>query len=51
MADFTASLTQSASTRSAISDSVESHLMAFAIENARLTGTVVDMEAYRKSLT
>ena len=51
MADFTASLTQSASTRSAISDSVESHLMAFAIEKARLTGTVVDMEAYRKSLT
>ena len=50
MEDFTSSLTQSAETRSSISRSVESHLMACAIEHARLTGTVVDMEEYRKSL-
>lgn len=50
MEDFTASLADSAETRSSISRSVESHLMACAIEHARLTGTVVDMEEYRKSL-
>ena len=36
--------------RSSISRSVESHLMACAIEESRLTGQVVDMEAFRKSL-
>ena len=36
--------------RSSISRSVESHLMAGAIEKARLTGTVVDMAQYRESL-
>ena len=51
MEDFTAGLLQhSADSRSSISRSVESHLMACAIEKARLTGTVVDMKAYRQSL-
>ena len=35
---------------SSISLSIESHLMAFAIEQARLTGTVVNMNQYRQSL-
>jgi len=52
MEDFTGSLSQqTGESRSSISRSVESHLMACAIEKARLTGTVVDMEEYRKSLT
>ena len=51
MADFTACMEQAASdSRSSISRSVESHLMAGAIEHARRTGTVVDMAAYRASL-
>ena len=51
MEDFTAGLLKNtADSRSSISRSVESHLMACAIEHARLTGTVVEMEAYRKSL-
>lgn len=51
MEDFSASLTQtSTDSRSSISKSVESHLMACAIEEARLTGTVVDLAAFRKSL-
>ena len=51
MEDFNASLTDaSAESRSSISRSVESHLMACAIEQARLTGTVVDMAEYRESL-
>ena len=51
MEDFTTSLTSSTSeTKSAISHSVESHLMACAIEQARLTGSVVDMAEFRKSL-
>ena len=33
--------------RSSISRSVESHLMAFAIEQARLNGTVVDMQTFK----
>jgi len=51
MEDFTASLTARNQTRSAISASVESHLMACAIEESRLSGTVVDMAQFRKSLT
>ena len=52
MADFTAGLkTDPGASRSAISHSVESHLMACAIEESRLTGTVVDMARYRESLT
>lgn len=51
MEDFSTSLqNETTESRSSISRSVESHLMACAIEQARLTGTVVDMEAYRKSL-
>lgn len=51
MEDFSASLNDSGESRSSISRSVESHLMACAIEEARLTGKVVDMAQYRKSLT
>jgi len=51
MEDFTTMLKQKESdSLSSISRSVESHLMACAIENARITGTVVDMKAYRQSL-
>ena len=51
MEDFTAGLQQNSSeSRSSISRSVESHLMACAIERSRITGTVVDMETYRNSL-
>ena len=51
MEDFTASLAFSTpETKSAISHSVESHLMACAIEQARLTGSVVDMAEFRKTL-
>lgn len=35
---------------SSISRSIESHLMAFAIEQARLTGSVVNMNQFRQSL-
>lgn len=48
--DFSASLHSKTESRSSISRSVESHLMAFAIEHARKTGTVVDMDQYRNSL-
>ena len=51
MEDFSASLLdKTADSRSSISRSVESHLMACAIEQARINGTVVDMKAYRESL-
>ena len=50
MEDFTASLSKPDESRSSISRSVESHLMACAIEHARLTGTVVDLAEYRASL-
>lgn len=51
MEDFTAGLHNNVSeSRSSISRSVESHLMACAIEEARLTGKVIDMEQYRASL-
>ena len=51
MEDFTAGLTETVhESRSSISRSVESHLMACAIEQARLTGKVVEMDAYRKSI-
>ncbi len=45
---FTESLLSGEScSRSTISQSVESHLMACAIEEARITGQVVDMDAFR----
>ena len=51
MEDFTASLSaETAESRSSISQSVESHLMACAIEEARLTGKVIDMAQYRASM-
>lgn len=51
MEDFAACITsRSNESRSSISRSVESHLMACAIEQARLTGQVVDMAQYRASL-
>ena len=51
MEDFTASLESGAcDTRSSISRSVESHLIACAMEQARLTGTVVDMGQFRESV-
>ena len=50
MADFTATLNGAEESRSSISRSVESHLMACAIEEARLSGRVVDMKEYRKKL-
>ncbi|MBR3973063.1 MAG: Gfo/Idh/MocA family oxidoreductase [Oscillospiraceae bacterium] len=51
MKDFATSISETAAeTRSSISRSVESHLMACAIEQSRLTGQVVDMEEFRKSL-
>lgn len=50
MADFTANLTGTAESRSSISRSVESHLMACAIEHSRLTGKVVDMSEYKNTL-
>lgn len=50
MEDFTKSLGVHAESRSSISRSVESHLMACAIEESRLTGTVVELDKFRKSL-
>ena len=50
MEDFTASLSANAQTRSAISVSVESHLMACAIEKSRLTGAVVILDDFREEL-
>ncbi len=51
MEDFTACISgNTEDSRSSISRSVESHLMACAIEEARLTGRVVDMAMYRASL-
>ena len=50
MEDFTASLSDDAATRSAISASVESHLMAYALEKSRITGQVVTLDGFRKEL-
>jgi len=51
MEDFAASIEgKTAESRSSISRSVESHLMACAIEQARLTGAVVNMNQFRESL-
>ena len=51
MEDFASILkSDSVNSRSSISRSVESHLMAFAMEESRLTGKVVDMDAFRNSL-
>ena len=50
MEDFTKSLSGSGESRSSISRSVESHLMACAIEESRRTGAVVELDKFRKSL-
>ena len=51
MEDFTTSLSASSpETKSAISHSVESHLMACAIEQSRLSGKVVDLADFRNTL-
>ena len=50
MEDFAASLTDTAESRSSISRSVESHIMACALEESRLTGKVVDLAEYRQRL-
>ena len=51
MEDFTASLHDGfTESRSSISRSVESHLMACAIEEARISGKVIDMADLRRSL-
>lgn len=51
MEDFTVSIGGvDADSRSSISKSVESHLIACAIEQARLTGTVVDMKEFRETV-
>ena len=48
MEDFTASLSAKEATRSAISASVESHMMAFAIERSRLSGESITLENFRR---
>lgn len=51
MNDFLNELERSGSdSRSSIDKSVESHLMAFAAEKARVTGTVVDMDRLKREL-
>ena len=51
MEDFTSGLRQHRQgSRSSISRSIESHLMACAIEQARRTGTTIDMSEYRSTL-
>lgn len=51
MEDFTEGLMHRAGeSKSSISRSVESHLMACAAEESRLTGKVVDMETFRNDL-
>ena len=50
MEDFTASIGAGAETRSSISRSVESHIMACALEESRLTGKVVELEAFRQRI-
>ena len=50
MHDFAASFDGVSESRSSISKSVESHLMACAIEEARLTSNVIDIKSFRNSL-
>ncbi len=51
MEDFTAGLESHVESRSSISRSVESHLMACALEQSRLTGKTVELAQFRKSLS
>lgn len=51
MEDFSASIGNTETeSRSSISKSVESHLMACAVEESRLTGKVIDLNEFKKSL-
>lgn len=50
MEDFTAAVSGFGTTRSDIGLSVESHMMAFALEESRRTGRMIDMTQYRKDL-
>lgn len=51
MEDFIANLEgSSADSKTAIERSVESHIMAFAAEEARVTNTVVDIDEFKKKL-
>ena len=47
MMDFAASMVGEAESRSSISRSVESHIMAYALEESRLTGKVVTLDEFR----
>jgi predicted dehydrogenase len=49
MAAFVQALRDPHSAQTTARESLESHLMAFAAEEARVTGRVVDMEEFRKS--
>jgi hypothetical protein len=51
MAGFVAALRgDEAEVLTAASESLESHLLAFAAEEARVSGRVIDMPAYRDAL-
>jgi len=51
MEDFIANLEDNgADSKTAIERSIESHIMAYAAEHSRVTGTVVDMDEFKKSL-
>ena len=50
MEDFAASIGSADESRSSISRSVESHIMACALEESRLTDKVVELDKFRKSI-
>ena len=51
MEDFIANLEDnSADSKTAIERSIESHIMAYAAEESRVTGTVVDIDEFKKKL-
>ena len=50
MEDFAASIHGSQESRSSISRSVESHIMACALEESRLTGRTIDLAEYRSRM-
>ncbi len=47
--EFTEALRGNCIPRTSIGQSVESHLMAFALEESRLTGRVIDLSEYRRN--
>ena len=50
MMDFAASIGGEEESRSSISRSVESHIMACALEEARVTGRVIELDAFRRNM-